>query len=288
MIVVIVHKTLSIWLNTRSLSVIDRDPATIVRYSDIQLLYIAILLGVSRASLRLYVRSITDFTPGNKWGSLLGGECTSSSMSETLSWTTLTDDEEVLWHEHPVLVAMVGVVVGTLVFDVILAGIGAVMFTSHTLLVLGGATVLSILIVGFRFLDLQQTGYVITNQFVYKKTGILGRDVDRTRFQNVQDVSYDQGIIARSLGYGTVKCETAGSGTDSSITFQFVSSPQKVQDLISDRLRTSVTRSGKGTQQQSSGNATGVNESNEELTAEMRRLREAVEDLTEELQETQN
>lgn len=77
--------------------------------------------------------------------------------------------------------------------------------------------------------------YTITDDRVYRRFGLLSKDEDIVRIEDVQDFGLDQGIMGRFLGYGNVKISTAGrSGTE--ITFRGVGSPGHVRSALDDAL----------------------------------------------------
>jgi len=75
------------------------------------------------------------------------------------------------------------------------------------LLIAVGAVVASI-----RYLVWTNTRYVITSSELYKKRGIISRDVTQFRLERVQNTSLRQSGIGRLLGYGDLTVYTAGSG----------------------------------------------------------------------------
>ena len=57
--------------------------------------------------------------------------------------------------------------------------------------------------------------------------GIVRRHVQETRLVRVQNVNYQQGVLDRMLGVGTVDFDTAGTD-DSEFRFEWVDGPEKV------------------------------------------------------------
>jgi membrane protein YdbS with pleckstrin-like domain len=51
--------------------------------------------------------------------------------------------------------------------------------------------------------------FVVTNRRVLRKVGLLAREADHAPIEKIQDITIDQGVTARILGYGTVALETA-------------------------------------------------------------------------------
>lgn len=71
------------------------------------------------------------------------------------------------------------------------------------------------------------TKYLITNQRLRISRGIVRRHVQETRLERVQNVNYQQSVLDRMLGVGTVDFDTAGTD-DSEFRFAWVDGPEKV------------------------------------------------------------
>ena len=97
----------------------------------------------------------------------------------------------------------------------------------------GVAVVLVILLIGY--LRRLGTRYLVTDQRLRIRRGILRRDVQETRLSRVQNVNYEQSPIDRLLGVGTVDFDTAGTD-DSDFTFRFVRHPERIVRAVADRL----------------------------------------------------
>src|SRR6266849_4787360 len=51
--------------------------------------------------------------------------------------------------------------------------------------------------------------FVVTNRRVMRKTGLVAREIEQVPVEKIQDVTVEQGVLGRLLGYGTVLVETA-------------------------------------------------------------------------------
>ena len=51
--------------------------------------------------------------------------------------------------------------------------------------------------------------FVVTNRRVMRKTGLVAREIEQVPVEKIQDVTVEQGVLGRMLGYGTVLVETA-------------------------------------------------------------------------------
>jgi membrane protein YdbS with pleckstrin-like domain len=72
--------------------------------------------------------------------------------------------------------------------------------------------------------------FVVTNRRVLKKTGLFAREAEQAPIEKIQDVTIDQGVMARLLGYGTVVLETASER--GRIVFPDVSRPEAFRNAI--------------------------------------------------------
>jgi membrane protein YdbS with pleckstrin-like domain len=71
------------------------------------------------------------------------------------------------------------------------------------------------------------TKYLITNQRLRISRGVVRRNVQETRLERVQNVNYQQSVLDRMLGVGTVDFDTAGTD-DSEFRFDWVDGPEQV------------------------------------------------------------
>jgi uncharacterized membrane protein YdbT with pleckstrin-like domain len=95
----------------------------------------------------------------------------------------------------------------------------------------GTAVVIAAVIAGLTiligWLRRVSTKYLITTQRLRISRGILRKKVQETRLERVQNVNYEQGVIDRVLGVGTVDFDTAGSD-DAEFKFMWVNGPEQV------------------------------------------------------------
>jgi len=71
------------------------------------------------------------------------------------------------------------------------------------------------------------TIYTITNRRLNIKRGIIARDIQETRLERVQNVSYSQTAFERMLNVGSVDFDTA-SDAENTFVFSGVAYPQEV------------------------------------------------------------
>lgn len=83
------------------------------------------------------------------------------------------------------------------------------------------------------------THYVVTNERLHIRRGLLSRRVQETRLDRVQNVNTDQSALERVLRIGTVDFDTAGTD-DSDFTFRGVARPAAVVAAV-DRAQREPT-----------------------------------------------
>jgi uncharacterized membrane protein YdbT with pleckstrin-like domain len=107
----------------------------------------------------------------------------------------------------------------------VLVGLGALADSWGTAIVIAAVVAGLTLVIGY--LRRVSTKYLITNQRLRISRGIVRRKVQETRLERVQNVNYQQGVIDRLLGVGTVDFDTAGTD-DSEFRFDWVNGPEEV------------------------------------------------------------
>ena len=80
------------------------------------------------------------------------------------------------------------------------------------------------------------TDYMVTNQRLYIRRGILSKKVQQTRIDRVQNVNTEQRFRDRLLRVGTVDFDTAGTD-DSEFRFVGISDPVKVAAAVDRRTQ---------------------------------------------------
>jgi membrane protein YdbS with pleckstrin-like domain len=72
--------------------------------------------------------------------------------------------------------------------------------------------------------------FVVTNRRVLRKLGLFAREAEHAPIEKIQDITIDQGVIARILGYGTVALETASER--GRIVFPDIARPEVFRNAI--------------------------------------------------------
>ncbi|MFP8953248.1 PH domain-containing protein [Natrialbaceae archaeon A-arb3/5] len=165
------------------------------------------------------------------------------AFSTTPDWFHISDDEDVVWESRPHPVSLgVGTVLGIVGAFVGLFVTSWGVSDGSTPIAAVGAVVLlaSLGVVLARYLVWTNTRYVLTSSELYKKYGVISRDVTQFRLDRVQNTSLQQTMVGRALGYGDLTVYTAGSG-DPELTFERVPRPEHASSLLSEQLENADT-----------------------------------------------
>ncbi len=169
------------------------------------------------------------------------------TLGSTPDWFHLDDDEDIVWESRPHPIAIgsgLPIGVGVALLGVLLAGWGASngidpLTVTGVVVALAGTG-----LVGARYLVWTNTRYVITSSELYKKRGVISRDVTQFRLDRIQNTSLQQSTAGRLLGYGNLTVYTAGSG-EPELTFEQVPSPDRASSVLSDQLGRSAEGGGR-------------------------------------------
>lgn len=72
--------------------------------------------------------------------------------------------------------------------------------------------------------------FVVTTRRVIRKTGLIAREAEHAPIEKIQDITVDQGVMARLLGYGTATLETASES--GRIVFPDIADPERFRGAI--------------------------------------------------------
>ena len=135
--------------------------------------------------------------------------------------------ERVIYEGHPSWRAILG-------FYLKGFAVGAAAGVLATLLNDGGAglgvltfAVVAAITILVGFIKRVATVYTITDRRLNIKIGIIGRKIQETRLQRVQNVNYSQGVYERLMQIGDVEFTTAGTN-ESNFIFAGVAQPEQV------------------------------------------------------------
>jgi nucleotide-binding universal stress UspA family protein/membrane protein YdbS with pleckstrin-like domain len=133
--------------------------------------------------------------------------------------------EEVVYAEHPSWRSLLLFYLTGLAVVAVGVVIGAVASGAGIAVAAGVVLALVVLLVGW--LRRIGTRYLITNERLHIRRGILARATQETRVTRVQNVNTQQSIGARILRIGTVEFDTAGTD-DAEFRFVGVGNPDRV------------------------------------------------------------
>jgi uncharacterized membrane protein YdbT with pleckstrin-like domain len=157
--------------------------------------------------------------------------------------------ERVIFEGHPSWRAILGFYIkGILIVGVVFALV--LLLLDETALAVAILIAGSALVVLIGFVRRVATDYTITNRRLYIKHGIISRDVQETKIERVQDVSYRQSFYQRVMQIGDVDFDTAATDA-SGFVFAGVAQPEEVVDRV--HHATEATPSGLGDQIRGSG-----------------------------------
>ena len=137
----------------------------------------------------------------------------------------LHQGEQIIFQGRPSWRSIMAFHLGGLVLAVAV-GVAVAVAKSTGLGVAAGVVVLLLaILVGF--LRRLGTHYVLTDERLHIRRGLISKDVQETRLDRVQNVNTHQSIIERMLQIGTVDFDTSASG-GYDFRFAGVAQPEKV------------------------------------------------------------
>lgn len=137
----------------------------------------------------------------------------------------LHSGEQIIFKGHPSWRSTLQFYLGGLVLAAVAGAIAAVAKDTGIGAAVGGGIFALILVVGY--LKRLSTHYVVSNERLHIRRGLISKHIQETRLERVQNVNTNQSVFERILQIGTVDFDTAGSG-DSDFAFAGVGQPEKV------------------------------------------------------------
>ncbi|MEF8880513.1 MAG: PH domain-containing protein [Candidatus Nanohaloarchaea archaeon] len=134
----------------------------------------------------------------------------------SFEWLSLDEGEEVLWEGEPLMKS---------IYPAIAVGIPLTLFFGLGLVIIAAA-----------YLNKKNTDFVVTSEGLYRKTGVISRNVQKIGFNKVQNISFSQGFLGTQFGYGNIEISTAG-GSGIEMRFRSIEDPKKVQQLINKHIK---------------------------------------------------
>lgn len=158
-------------------------------------------------------------------------------------WLHLTDDEQVRWSGRPSRVTLVPALLAAVVL--VLVGVGLTLSIRPLFLDRGWPVAISYLPLllaaagiaygVYVYLQWVRLLYVITDEEIYVKIGLVSRDVTQVPLTRVQNTSYNQSVLERLLSFGDIHVYTAGTHTDDLI-LENVPNPERVKATLTAQV----------------------------------------------------
>ena len=142
--------------------------------------------------------------------------------------------EEIVFEGHPSWRALLSFYIGGVAGAVVIAVIVAMAASTGIAIVVGVVLIALDIVIGF--VRRMATTYLVTNQRLYIRRGLLAKRTQETRVQRVQNVNTDQTLFQRLLRVGTVDFDTAGTD-DSEFRFVGVANPAEVVRAVDKAQR---------------------------------------------------
>ena len=142
--------------------------------------------------------------------------------------------EQVVFSGRPSWRSVLEIYIGGLVLAGLVGAIAALIDVVALGVGVGVAVYVVVLIVGF--VRRVGTRYVISNQRLYIRRGLLAKREQQTRIDRVQNVNTKQSLFERILRVGTVDFDTAGTG-DADFRFDGIANPSGVVRAVDEAQR---------------------------------------------------
>ncbi|WP_273837069.1 PH domain-containing protein [Halococcus sp. PRR34] len=172
----------------------------------------------------------------------------SESEPEVPEWMHLSDNEELLWSGHQSMWTYIPTYLTGAILIAAAAAlpiIGVSLPASIPVTILGVSVVLVIAGIGVlavTYLQYRTHLYAITTEQVFHRSGILSRNIDQVRMEQIQNTSCNQSVVERLLSFGTVQLDTAGTA-NVELNLWGIHGPRKVNRIVTNRLNEMSTGS---------------------------------------------
>jgi uncharacterized membrane protein YdbT with pleckstrin-like domain len=151
----------------------------------------------------------------------------------------LHSGEQVVFEGHPSWRALLSFYIGGVAGAAVIAVVVGLIAGFFVGLVTGVALVAAVL--AFGLFKRMSTTYLVSNQRLYIRRGMLSKREQQTRIDRVQNVNTAQSLRERMLRVGTVDFDTAGTD-DSEFKFVGIASPREVVNAVDRAQREAAAR----------------------------------------------
>jgi len=156
----------------------------------------------------------------------------------------LTENEDILWKSRIGTHYRIAVLIGQSILVIAVLTLIYIGLSKMDWLSLGKYLLLIIFLISAIFIGAKQLAlfanlYLITNERIIIKRGIIKRKLTSIRLENILDTRTTQSIMGRIIRYGSVYFYTANQSHDSNDfkesipEFEFINNPFKEQSTIS-------------------------------------------------------
>lgn len=130
------------------------------------------------------------------------------------SWLNLGKEEEVLWWGNPSIIPYLPMFI---IFSLAIPASGIAYYYTPIGVEVFAAIPIALALIGYEYLKIRRTFYVVTDEQTAYKIGIISRDTMDIPYHKVQHVSFSQDIPGRLLNYGDIIITTAGTSKDEKV-----------------------------------------------------------------------
>ncbi len=162
----------------------------------------------------------------------------------------LNDDEEIAVDLHPhwlFFAKAVAWLVAAIIFAIVALSIGGSVGTTLQWIALA-AVLITAVMVGYRYLGWISTNFVVTNDRVIFRSGVVTKRGIEIPLERVNTVHFSQGVFERMTGTGDLLIESGGE--DGQQRFTDIRQPDAVQNIIHQQMDVNEQRR-RGTYKQS-------------------------------------
>lgn len=184
-------------------------------------------------------------------------------------WLSLDDGETLQWVGEPVPVSIVGTAVWGVLLTVVLLGF------------------LILLTLPFSWLSIENTDYVVTDEALYVKKGVVSTNIESVGLDKIQNTEYSQSFWGKQFDFGSIDISTAGS-SGAEISLQNVADARHVREMVSSLSTEYASRSRRsgadGAESATASPAVSTSDQMDELIDEVRATRQAMERIEQHLE----
>ena len=147
--------------------------------------------------------------------------------------------EQIVFQGHPSWRGLLSFYVSAVAAALAIAVVVGLIFDAGAGIAAGVVLVAAAILVGL--VKRMATVYLVTNQRLHIRRGILARRAQQTRIDRVQNVNTEQTVVDRIVRVGTVDFDTAGTD-DSEFRFVGIASPDRVVAAVDRAQREALER----------------------------------------------